>query len=442
MEPIILKQLQKYWIEKESKELMPKQRPKRRYLHFDPVIDKLSQNIINKVLKAEYIKQHAFLPLLHRDQKDRFYKKDSTTGQKKPVTKLRPISYASHFDAIIYSWYSFYLSFYYENLIKNKTVNQSIIAYRSIDKKSNIDFAKEVFDFVKQKGDCLTISLDIKGFYDNIDHQLLKQQWSSLLLKNILPDDHYKVFRSVTKFSLVDLETLKKDILNVGDYKFKLFLGIDILEILRKSKKIIKNPNKYGIPQGTPISCVLSNLYMYDFDLSVESKVKNINGLYRRYSDDIIIVCDKRYEEEMMSFVGAEIEKIKLSIQDNKTEIRYFSLENNILKCTNKDNNISKLQYLGLEFDGQKNYLRHKGYAKFERNMIYAIDKENKISTKYNKPFAKRKIYKRFSYFGKTTFLTYAQKAGDILKSHSIIKQIKTTRIHKKIKQKISKINK
>lgn len=277
MEPAILKQLQKCWIEKENKELMPKQRPKRRYLHFDPVVEKISQGTIDKILDVNYIKQHAFLPLLRKEQKDRFYKK--VDNIRKPVTKIRPISYASHFDAIIYSWYACLIGFYYENLIKNTAINQSIIAYRSIDQKSNIDFAKEVFDFVKEKKDCLTIALDIEGFYDNIDHYLLKKQWSFVLSKNILPDDHYKVFRSITKFSWVDLEVLKKNILNVGEYKFRLFLGIDILDLLRKDKRITKNPNNYGIPQGTPISCVLSNLYMYNFDIAVQNKVSDFGGV-------------------------------------------------------------------------------------------------------------------------------------------------------------------
>lgn len=164
-----------------------------------------------------------------------------------------------------------------------------------------------------------------------------------------------------------------------------------------------------------------------------------LGGLYRRYSDDIIIVCDKKFEEEIINFIESEVGKMKLRIQKSKTEIRYFSLEKGVLKCTNKDGKSLKLQYLGLDFDGQNNYIRHKGYAKFERNMMYAIEKENKIASKYNKPFTKRKIYSRFSPLGKTTFLTYVQKAGKILNSHSIAKQVGQNKIYKKIKKNIYK---
>ena len=378
------------------------------------------------------------MPLLHRIQKDRFYKKDLATGKKKPTLKERPISYASHFDALIYSWYSSILEFYYENLIRGQAVSESIIAYRSIDKKSNIDFAKEVFDFVKQKGDCVTIGLDIQGFYDNIDHQILKRKWSFLLSEDSLPEDHYKVFRSITKYAYVNLETLKKEILDQGASDSKFSSSLEMLKILRKKGLIVQYPEKFGIPQGTPISCVLSNLYMYDFDLAVSLMVKNIDGLYRRYSDDIIIVCNKKDEKEMMSFVIAEVKKLKLSIQENKTEVRYFTLENNVLKCTDGKNKISRLQYLGLEFDGEKNYLRHKGYAKFERNMTYAIRQEKKRSLKHGKPFAKRKIYERFSPLGKATFITYAQKVGSMLKSNSVAKQINSSKIFRKIKDRIN----
>lgn len=437
MEPTILEQLRKSWIEKENAELMSKQRPKRRYFHFDPVIQSISHKIVNNIFNIEYIKCHSFLPLLHRDKKSRLYKKNPATGKKQVTLKLRPISYASHFDALIYSWYGFILEFYYERLIKDKIINESVIAYRSLNKKSNIDFAKEVFEFVIKKGDCVTISLDIKGFYDNIDHKILKQKWCFLLTEKELPEDCYKVFRSITKYAYVDLEALKREMFNEQIVASKFFSSIDILKTLRKKGQVFKYAKEFGIPQGTPISCVLSNLYMYDFDSVIAEKIKNISGLYRRYSDDIVIICDKDNEKEMMDFVGAEIKKIKLVIQDNKTEIRYFSFRDGFLACVNKSNKLSRMQYLGLEFDGQKTYIRHKGYAKFERNMTYAIRQEKKKALKYNKPFNKRSIYSRFSHFGKTTFITYVKKAGSIFNSSAIINQIKPSRIYKKIKNKI-----
>ncbi|HEX8015252.1 MAG TPA: reverse transcriptase domain-containing protein, partial [Flavobacterium sp.] len=55
-----------------------------------------------------------------------------------------------------------------------------------------------------------------------------------------------------------------------------------------------------GIPQGLPISAVLANLYLFDFDLDIVNRwVKPHNVYYRRYSDDIFIVCDKNLCDEI-----------------------------------------------------------------------------------------------------------------------------------------------
>ena len=49
---------------------------------------------------------------------------------------------------------------------------------------------------------------DFTGFFDHLDHKYLKQQWCSLLGVLKLPKDHYKVFRSVTRYSTWELSDL------------------------------------------------------------------------------------------------------------------------------------------------------------------------------------------------------------------------------------------
>lgn len=438
MNPITFSQLKSNWQNEENIELQQKRR--RRYLHFDGVIEKVSPQIFKKITDNKFVAKYGFLPLLRRSQVSRLYKRDPVTRKKTIKKKERPISYAAHFDALVYSWYAHHIQFRYENCIQKSSINSSVIAYRSL-KKSNVDFAKDVFDFVKSKGDCTVIAFDIKDFYGSLNHKLLKQAWADLFERKDLAADHYQVFKSITKFSYVEIDEIKK-ILNLGTKdlkKLRLFLNIDLLETLRSKEKIIKNPKDKGIPQGTPISCVLSNLYMLDFDTKIESLVRQIGGLYRRYSDDMIVVCPKDKAEEINTRLNQAITNAKLEIEPSKTEIRYFKIVEDRLQCFNEKGKPSKLQYLGVVFDGKNFSLRHKGYAKFERKMTRKIRQEAKIAKERRVGIAKRKIYESFSPLGKTNYVSYALRSSITLKSAVTKKLVAPGKIFKKIKQKIVK---
>ena len=59
-------------------------------------------------------------------------------------------------------------------------------------------------------------------------------------------------------------------------------------------RPLIQKPNKfdgkrYGIPQGSPMSAILSNIYMLDFDKYCCELANNFGGIYRRYCDDKFI---------------------------------------------------------------------------------------------------------------------------------------------------------
>lgn len=438
MNPIILQQLKDDWLKKRS-DLSKKRRP-RRYLHFDKPILTLKKSITDKVTDPNFISQHSFFPLIKDPKSTRIYRKDPTTGTKKIEWKERPISYPSHFDSLVYSWYAYLVEYAYEERLKTSGLNESVIAYRKLN-KSNVDFAAEVFKFIKEKSECVTIALDIKGFYDTLDFKELKKTWKENFRLHDMPTDHYKVFKSITSFSYIRLREISKLLkLNSTSYrKSTLFFDADVLELLRKSRKIKTNKIK-GIPQGTPISCVLSNLYMFSFDQAILAKVTALGGMYRRYSDDIVIVCPKENLEELRGFAESEIEKLKLEIQKSKTEIRYFSTVDGEISCKNEKNKDSKLQYLGIEFDGRKTLVRHKSYARFERRMKKAILRKKSASEKYKIPLFKKQIYESFSPLGKRNYVTYAKGAVEKLKGLSpegILKQVGTDRILKKINKKI-----
>lgn len=441
MNPIILNQLKDSWFKKQN-ELIQKRRP-RRYLHFDKPIPSLTKKIWEEITNEKNIKIHSFFPLLKAPKSSRLYKKDPITKKKIIEWKARPISYASHYDSLVYSWYTNQLEFFYEQRLKDAGLNENVIAYRKLG-KSNIDFALEVFEFIKNSPCSATLSLDIKGFYDNLDFNLIKKAWKNNLNLNDLPEDHYAVFKSITKYSYVRVREIMKlkKIASKTNPKSRFILDSKILDSLRANRKIKQNKDR-GIPQGTPISCALSNLYMFDFDKAISEKINSFCGIYRRYSDDIIIICpNKELLEEVESFAIDTIKNLKLEIQPTKTEKRYFSNSPEKITCLDENGKDSKLQYLGVTLDCNGMSLRHKGYAKFERKMKKAIVKKLIKSDVKKIPFFKRKIYEGYSPMGKHNYISYAHDASKKLSSKVIEKQVGFHRIMRKISRKISKIRK
>lgn len=439
MNPIILTQLKDSWFKKQN-ELIQKRRP-RRYLHFDKPIPSLTRQIWNEITDIKLIETHSFFPLLKNPKSSRVYKKDPETKTKTIEWKERPISYASHYDSLIYSWYTHQLEFFYEQRLEQAGLSENVIAYRKLGKKSNIDFSLEVFEFVKKLPQCITLSLDIKKFYDTLDFIELKKAWKANLNLNDLPKDHYAVFKSITKFAYIrarEIMRLKK-ISFEKNPKSKFILNTKVLEELRNNRKVKQN-KLVGIPQGTPISCALSNLYMFNFDKAVSEKVNNLGGLYRRYSDDILVVCpDKNGLEDLEIFIKEKIDSLKLKIQETKTEKRYFSHRTTGIVCLDEKGNSSRLQYLGVILDDSGMSLRHKGYAKFERKMRNAIKRKIVESQENKTPFFKRKIYESYSPLGKQNYIRYARAASEKLSSSVVKKQISFHRIMKKISKKIKK---
>ena len=59
----------------------------------------------------------------------------------------------------------------------------------------------------------------------------------------------------------------------------------------------------FGIPQGSPISAVLANIYMLDFDYEINKYLESIGGIYRRYSDDMVAICPLDKKDEVIKLL-------------------------------------------------------------------------------------------------------------------------------------------
>ena len=99
-------------------------------------------------------------------------------------------------------------------------------------------------------------------------------------------------------------------------------------EFLKVKNKLLKNSKKikvngklinrnFGIPQGSPISSILANLYLFDFDKKINNYIDK-KGIYRRYSDDMIVVCPIDEKENIIDLMTNSIKDFKLEIQEKK----------------------------------------------------------------------------------------------------------------------------
>lgn len=408
----------------------------------------------------------------------------------KTNAKPREIFFANHLDTQIYSYFAKeILGKEYEEMLKepeNLKLSECISAYRFIPieenskkGKSSMHFAKEIFDFIASQNECVVLAFDIEKFFDSLNHTYLKEIWCKLLKVDRLPKDHFNVYKSITNFSFVN----EQDLLNeLGFSKVKdKFLLRKLIEKQginsfcanarefrdkiagtnnTKGKSLIipspskecetqkhfwdKEGNRQGIAQGTAISAFLANLYLLDFDKVVFNAVSKINGLYRRYSDDIIVVCPLDKQDELKNLVLCEILKYGLKIQPIKTEITIFkrNIDNKLETDKTNDKNAS-LKYLGFEFDGQKITIKKPSLAKYYRRLKRVIRVKSikarilEKKTEKEQFLHKNKIYKRYSHFGYRNFITYAYRASKVMKSDNIKKQVR--RHIKIIKEHINK---
>lgn len=455
----------------------------KRYPHIGMQLKPKDRAWIEPYVKdKEAISAHAFYPFIHRQLKVRKFRKeichDGTRSKlRKQTTKEREIYFSNHLDSNVFSYYSEILSFAYEKHIEKFQICDCITAYRKIklypeDKKSrnkcNIDFANDVFQFIKSKKeqDIVAITFDIKSFFDNLDHTLLKKYWKQVIKSGSdLPKDHYNVFRNITKFSYIDEDDL-----------FKQFKGQIIVErkprsfkeIKIKKKKYLRNKrtvaycskenikqirelglikvNKYiyestekkvirikGIPQGSAISATLANIYMLDFDKKANDLLKNFSGLYQRYSDDMVAICPIEYEDVVIEHFKTSIKEYKLEIQISKTQVfhfvfdqlsqRHFCYEKNL--NTNKIQNNTLFEYLGFQFDGFYTLIKNSSLSNYYRKMKKSFARScfftyhNKTKTK-GKVF-KSRLYKKFTFKGaqrRRIYQRHPSKSNVFIKSH------------------------
>ena len=127
---------------------------------------------------------------------------------------------------------------------------------------------------------------------------------------------HAELMRSLTR-RIVDRRVL---------HLIKMWLECSVEETDDRGRKIRTTEAKdsgRGIPQGSPISPLLANLYMRRFVLGWKKL-----GLERRfgsrivtYADDLVILCRRGKAEEALQRMRELMDTLKLTVNDTKTRI-------------------------------------------------------------------------------------------------------------------------
>jgi RNA-directed DNA polymerase len=91
----------------------------------------------------------------------------------------------------------------------------------------------------------------------------------------------------------------------------------------RKTRTTAAQDNRRGIPQGSPISPLLANLYMRRFVLGWKmlGLEQSLGSRIVTYADDLVILCRKGRADEALRQLRKIMSKLKLTVNEEKTRI-------------------------------------------------------------------------------------------------------------------------
>lgn len=197
--------------------------------------------------------------------------------------KLRPLGLPSYEDKLVQGVMAGVLNEVYEERFLD-------CSYGFREKRSAHDVVKYINQTIMRKKVNYVLEADIKGFFDNVDHD-----WLMRFLEHDIDDKNF--LRYIKRF-------LKSGVME----------GTELKESDR------------GTPQGGLISPVLANVYLhYALDLWFEKGVKpKLKGeaYYVRYADDFLILFQYENEaQQVMQALKPRLGKFSLEVAEEKTRI-------------------------------------------------------------------------------------------------------------------------
>lgn len=352
------------------------------------------------------VASHSWLPLIYFRRIERRRKKNGK-GFK---LKKRPLAFASHADAHIFAYYCHQLMPRLEREIGLRGLGDVVLAYRKHQGgKTNFHFAAEVFAEIVARGECDVITMDIEKFFDTVPHRELKDAWKRLLAADELPPDHYAVFKAAAKFATVSKPALVAALglsrRAPGRDRRLSCTPKEFREKVRGAGLVQVNSNDGGIPQGLPISGLLANMVMLEFDTVVNAAAVSQRCTYRRYSDDIILIGPPAGTCAVELLIMERIKALGMNVQPAKTTRSSFRKDSVAIPRTE-----TPVQYLGFTFDGIKARLRPQTVVKYNKRLRKAV-RDSAIAAAKATPkgmpirIRRRKLYSQFSHLGPDDFL-------------------------------------
>jgi RNA-directed DNA polymerase len=154
------------------------------------------------------------------------------------------------------------------------------------------------------------IEIDIKGYFDSINHDILKQ-----LLADYIPERWVRMY----------LERW-------------LAAGVE-----QEDGRI--EERKSGTPQGGVVSPLLANLYLHDCFDKWMSEIHKDNP-FERYADDMVVHCQSKEEALLLlEAIRERMAKYGLTLQEEKTKIVYCKDYRR-----NKEHENISFTFLGFDF--------------------------------------------------------------------------------------------
>lgn len=404
------------------------------YAHFDKRVSLAMPSIRRYVMSSENIVHHGFYPFIH-------FTKKSTRYGKKERKKLRDLYYCAHLDRCVYQRYAFLINHRYNQYAIEKEINKVAIAYRNNLGKNSIDYARDAFEAIQKYGQCFVFVGDFTNFFDRIQHAYLKKMLCAVLGTDKLPEDYYAVFKNITHFSSWDWKSIVaasgENITEPG-IRTKINKKTTILtkeQFLSHKSEIVKNKSNIGIPQGSPISAVLSNVYMIQFDQEMKEFVAALGGTYMRYSDDFLLILPYVCFEDIESYLTNISEVVNsmhglIDLQRDKTAYYIFK-ENTIYSYPSQEK--STLDYLGFIFNGGTAKIRPRAITKYYyrmRRKAHTIGRSNWTSPT-GRHISAKKLYGIYAHREEgQTFIDYVKRAKRVLRlcdseSEALIKRHK-----------------